>query len=399
MSKSLHVLIAEDSADDAELILRELRRGGFDPIHERVDTARGMEEALRAQQWEAIISDYSMPGFNGIEALHLARERDRDLPFILVSGTIGEDTAVAAMKAGAHDYLMKNNLARLGPAIERELNEATTRRARTKAEAELKTWQQELERRVRERTAELTLAHQQLQAAVDERVRLEAEITRAIEREQLRLGHELHDGLGQHLTGISYMLQALHVNLKKMSPARAREDIEKLQVHIAKSIEQTRSLAHGLYPVNLERLGLLVALEEIARTSALPFNMSCVVESDGNAVYASLKGPVAIQLLRIAQEAVHNALKHSAAKTITIRLDTTEDQLQLTIRDDGAGLPADVNKIKGLGLRIMQHRMETIAGKLMVRNHPDGGTLVSCTVAFKEFFSDGKLKGPTLATA
>src|SRR5580704_12578807 len=104
MSKPLSVLLAEDSIDDADMILSQLRRAGFDPIHQRVDTARDMEAALRAQPWDLVISDYSMPGFNGLDALRLLRERDSDLPFILVSGTMGEETAVAAMKAGAHDY-------------------------------------------------------------------------------------------------------------------------------------------------------------------------------------------------------------------------------------------------------------------------------------------------------
>jgi signal transduction histidine kinase len=384
MKKPLHVLLAEDSIDDADIILSQLRRAGFDPIHQRVDTARDMEAALQAQPWDLIISDYSMPGFNGLEALKLLRERDSDLPFILVSGTMGEETAVAAMKAGAHDYLMKDNLTRLGPAIERELAEAIIRRERKKAEVELKAWQEELERRVRERTAELTRAHELLEAAAEERTRLEAEIAHAIEREQLRLSQELHDGLGQQLTGISYMLTALHEKLRRTSPARARE-VEKLQRLIDQSIDQTRNLAQGFYPVNLERLGVLVALGEICATTSAPFNVSCIIESDGNPIYDSLKGPVAIQVLRIAQEGLHNALKHSTAKAIALRLAIANDQLVLTIKDDGLGLPADIGQTKGLGFRIMQHRAESIGAKLTIGNHPSGGVIISCSVPLQAF--------------
>jgi CheY-like chemotaxis protein len=119
MNIPLRVLIVEDSPDDAELILRELRRGGFGPTYQRVDSSAGVEAALETQTWDIIISDHSMPGFNGFDVLRRVRQKDVDLPFILVSGTIGEDTAVAAMKAGAHDYLMKDNLTRLAPAVER----------------------------------------------------------------------------------------------------------------------------------------------------------------------------------------------------------------------------------------------------------------------------------------
>jgi two-component system cell cycle sensor histidine kinase/response regulator CckA len=134
MSNPLRVLIVEDLEDDALLIVRELRRSGYDPTFERVDTAETMKAALAGQTWDLIIADYSMPRFNGIEALALFQKSDLDLPFIIVSGTIGEEIAVAAMRAGAHDYVLKDNLLRLGPAVQRELHEAEERRARRRAE-------------------------------------------------------------------------------------------------------------------------------------------------------------------------------------------------------------------------------------------------------------------------
>ena len=138
MSRPLRVLIVEDSEDDTQLLLRELRRGGYDPVHERVETAAAMERALAGQEWNMVIADYSIPNFNSMAALALLKERGYDLPFIIVSGTISEETAVATMKAGAHDYLLKGNLKRLLPAIERELREAESRRERRKAEEELR---------------------------------------------------------------------------------------------------------------------------------------------------------------------------------------------------------------------------------------------------------------------
>ncbi len=137
MSKPLRALIVEDSEDDTLLLVHELQRGGYAPIFERVETAEAMTAALKKQVWDIIFSDYEMPHFNVPEALRLLQQSGLDLPFIVISGIIGEDTAVATMKAGAHDYLMKSNLKRLAPAIERELNEAEVRRQRRQAEEDL----------------------------------------------------------------------------------------------------------------------------------------------------------------------------------------------------------------------------------------------------------------------
>ena len=125
----------EDSEADAELIVRELKEGGFDPVYERVETRDAMAAALDRRDWDVVISDYSMPQFGGAAALTLLKDRALDIPFISVSGTIGEDVAVSMMKAGAHDYVMKGNLARLVPAVERELNAAALRRERQQAQA------------------------------------------------------------------------------------------------------------------------------------------------------------------------------------------------------------------------------------------------------------------------
>lgn len=138
MDNLLRVLIVEDSEDDTALLLRELKQGGYEPVFRRVDTASAMIEALNEEQWDVVISDYVMPEFNGLAALKLTKEMDPDLPFIIVSGKIGEDIAVEAMKAGAHDYIMKDNFSRLVPAIDRELNELKIRKERKKVVKALK---------------------------------------------------------------------------------------------------------------------------------------------------------------------------------------------------------------------------------------------------------------------
>lgn len=137
MSKPLRALIVEDSEQDAVLLVRELRRGGYDLSFERVETPEAMHAALDRDGWDVVLSDYSMPRFSAPAALELVRGHDLDLPFIIISGTVGEETAVASLRAGAHDFLVKGSLARLLPAIEREVGEAALRREKKKMQEQL----------------------------------------------------------------------------------------------------------------------------------------------------------------------------------------------------------------------------------------------------------------------
>lgn len=137
MAISLRLLLIEDSSDDELMVRRLLAKSGFNVIMERVQTAETLVDAM-TQRWDFIIADYRMPSFTGIEALKIVRQQDIDVPFILISGEIGEDIAVQAMRDGAQDYLMKQNLTRLGPAVERELRESSHRREKRQFEQSLR---------------------------------------------------------------------------------------------------------------------------------------------------------------------------------------------------------------------------------------------------------------------
>ncbi len=139
MGKTLRVLNVEDSQQDTALLVRHLERAGYDLILDRVDTAETMKAALASRDWDVILCDYSMPQFNALEAVALVKEINLDIPLIIISGTVGEEVAVEAMRSGAHDYLMKGSLIRLAPTIERELQESENRRARRRAEDDLLT--------------------------------------------------------------------------------------------------------------------------------------------------------------------------------------------------------------------------------------------------------------------
>jgi PAS domain S-box-containing protein len=137
MEKPLRVLMVEDSENDALLVLRQLKKGGYEPDYERVETAEAMRKALSVQTWDVILCDYQLPQFNGAAAIALLKETGIDIPLIIVTGAIGEETAADCMRYGARDYIMKNNLSRLVPAIEREREEAKSRMQRRQAEDEL----------------------------------------------------------------------------------------------------------------------------------------------------------------------------------------------------------------------------------------------------------------------
>ncbi len=138
MAIPLRVLLVEDSEDDAMLLLGELEAGGYQVAHQRVENGPAMRDALRSPAWDIVISDYTMPIFSGLEALAVAQEMCPDTPFIIISGNVGEDVAVEALRAGANDYLLKGNLRRLNSAVERELRDADSRRARRRIEDALR---------------------------------------------------------------------------------------------------------------------------------------------------------------------------------------------------------------------------------------------------------------------
>jgi PAS domain S-box-containing protein len=249
---------------------------------------------------------------------------------------------------------------------------------RKRAERALAAWQVELERRVADRTSELELARGRLHAEAEARKRLEAEVAAAVESEHLRLGQELHEGLGQELTGIAYLMATLQRALAAMSPSQAEAAL-RLEEMITRSVERTRILAKAFYPVEMETLGLLASLEEIADNTMDSFGVRCRVSVDADQRCAELRGPIAIQFFRIAQEAVLNAVKHGQAHRVDIDVGCENGDLVMRVVDDGVGLPEDLEKVEGAGLRIMRYRAGILGGVLDLRALPTGGSMVRCS--------------------
>ncbi len=377
MDRLLQVLVIEDSEDDAVLVETELRRAGYAPACQRVETPEALGAALEQQGWDLVISDYRLPRFDGLAALALVKEKALDVPFIIVSGYITEETAVAAMKAGAHDYVMKDNLARLGAAVERELREAEVRRERRRAEEALRRVYAELEVRVEERTAELRTANARLKAASTERRRLEYELLELAEKERRRIGLDLHDDLGQQLSGLALMTKGLELKLAKRRVPEAA-DASRIHNLVQQAMSHTRDLARDLATLDLKGDDLPGALDGLARHAAELFKISCRFEADG--IIPPLEPNIASQLYKITREAVTNAIKHAKASRVGISLANVSEAVILTVHNDGLPFPNLKGSTTGMGLRIMNYRANLIGASLEIKGGGARGTRVICTV-------------------
>jgi len=228
----------------------------------------------------------------------------------------------------------------------------------------------ELEKHVRQRTAALT---QEMQ----ERRRLEKELLEAGEREQRRIGHDLHDSLCQHLTGTALAGQVLGKKLtdKSLPEAAAANHLVQL---VEEGIELTRTIARGLHPVEMQAENLADNFQELAATASERFNVSCKFECPQPAMLQDASAVT--HLYRIAQEAVTNAVRHGKARHVNICLDSADNETVLTVTDDGTGLPENARNNQGMGLRIMAYRASMIGATFNIERLQLRGTRVTCTL-------------------
>ncbi len=227
------------------------------------------------------------------------------------------------------------------------------------------------ERLVQERTADLRRAKERIETDMSERVRLENEIIEVGNREKLRIGRDLHDSLGQKLTGALFLSKAL------TRTNDSNENAAKLTGLLKETVTQVRRLAHGLAPVDLGDTGLCGALAHLTAETQRTYAIQCTFDkqlSDNEPA-----GQAATHLYHIAQEAVSNAVKHGKADRISIMLTVQPDGSSLQIEDNGGGIPAENSRPQGgIGIRMMQHRADIIGGSLSISPHPDGGTRIIC---------------------
>ncbi len=252
-------------------------------------------------------------------------------------------------------------------------------RQRTRAVEDLRQYRERLEELVLARTSELTETNTQLRAEIKRRKALERELLSVVDRERQRTGRELHDGIGQQLTGIAFMVETLGQKLSEKSLSDEASYAEKINKRIHRAAEHTHTLVKGLEPIDLERSGLAFALQELAADTGHLFNVSCTFACQEPICAPGVT--VATNLYRIAQEAITNAIKHGKARTIAIALAGDAEALTLRVDNDGLAFPAGEAPGKGMGLSIMRYRAEMIEGLLDIRKGPDGGTSVTCVVS------------------
>lgn len=347
--RRLRVLHLEDSALDHELVVAYLRHAGLTPSLRRVDTEADFRRALAQDDWDLVLSDFKLPGFTGLQALQILKDSGRQLPFVLVSGEIGEDMAVAAMRNGASDYLLKNNLARLAPAVEHAIAANRERLGRQRADRDLAS--------SRERLAEWA---QHLQTS--------------IEAERAAIAREIHDDVGASLTALKFDLAWIGRHVE--SPEVQQRLGGALEV-VAHAVEASQRIMHNLRPAILEQ-GLVAALQWMASSFGKREGLSCNFRSS----HESLQLPAGVPLVayRFAQEALTNVSKHAQATQVSIDLSFSGGVLSIEVSDNGCGLRDDAAvKPGGFGLCGLHERARQVGGWVEVSSS-NAGTILLLSV-------------------
>ncbi len=329
--QACRLLHLEDSGLDHELALAYLERAGLRVRALRVESRDEFTRALD-RPWDVVLSDYNLPGYSGLEALTQVRERGLALPFILVSGQIGEDTAVEAMRNGASDYLLKNNLARLAPAIEHAMAAHEVTRARAEADRQLAA--------SRQRLSELA---QHLQTSV--------------EGERHAIAREIHDDVGGSLTALRFELD--WVRRHSPEPAVQQRTGAALEL-LAHAIGASQRIMQNLRPAILEQ-GLVAALQWMTDGFEKRTGVRCGFRTS----HERMRLPAGVPLVayRAAQEALTNVSKHAQATRVAVDLSLTGGVLSLEVSDNGHGIAeSDLAKAQSFGIRGLHERASTVGG-------------------------------------
>ena len=347
-AKPINILAIEDSLSDAYLlraILNDVPRFDFDLRTER-QLADGLA-ALAGEQCDVVLLDLTLPDSMGLATLDRVHLAAPSTPIVVLTHLDDERNAVEAVRRGAQDYLFKARLD--GPLLSRVIAYA-------------------IERKRAERI---------LNEASEQRAVLEGEVLKISTREQQRISQDLHDSVGQQLTGLSYMASSLAKRLAARAQPEAADALMIVE-GIQTALSEVHNAVRGLAPVEVDAAGLMVALRRLVESTEELFGVKCrfacidpvPVEDNSTATH----------LYRIAQEALHNAVKHAQATCVQVELRDEGGCVVLEVSDDGIGLSGEADGAAGMGLHIMRYRARAIEASLQVTTAAGGGMAVTCTV-------------------
>ncbi len=351
----LRILYLEDEPLDAELVKSALDREDIACKIFRVETGDAFIEAIDNGGFDIIFADHSLPGFDGLSALAIAKERCPSIPFIFISGTMGEELAIETLKRGAKDYVLKDRISRLVPSVRRALEEVAEKFERMKAIMALK------------------ISHEQLR-------NLAAHLESAREEERTRIAREIHDELGQTLTALKMDLSVMDRKLGANQGIQTLGELVKADLQLVNEIIKTvKRLCTELRPSVLDNLGLGAAIEWQAEEYQKRSGIECEVNLVPDDI--TVDGKNAIALFRIFQESLNNVLRHAKATKVKVTLRDQGDSVMLEISDNGVGITREQpSKVDSFGLLGMRERVQICNGEMRIAGSQNGGTTITIII-------------------
>lgn len=353
MNQPVRILLIEDDIADAELVKYALNQSGLTYVLERIESREELTRVLQESTPDLILSDYHLPAYDGLAALEHAQQVLPDVPFIFVTGTLGEERAIETLKRGASDYVLKTRLSQLVPAVHRALREAGERADRKRAEDRLRE------------------SHEQLRA-------LSVYLQYVREEERTRIAREVHDELGQALSGLKMDLAWVGSRLPR-NLRLLRDRIKSMSSHIDTTIQSVRRIATELRPGILDDLGLVAAIEWQANEFQNRTGIKCTVTTTLNE--SMYDADLNTAFFRIFQETLTNVMRHANATRVEVHSTEQDGNLILTIRDNGRGITqAEMNDTRSIGILGMGERAALLGGEVELRGEPGKGTIVTVKI-------------------
>jgi signal transduction histidine kinase len=353
VKKDIRILLLEDDIKDAELIKFALDQDGLTFQLRRVDSEDQFLSQMEQLKPDIVLLDYTVPGFDGLKALAIAQQKYPDVPFIFVTGTLGEEVVIEMLKNGATDYVLKTRLTRLGSAVLRAIREAKDRLERKKAEVRLRK-------------------------SLDQLRELSGYLQSVREDERIRISRQVHDELGQALTGLKMDLSWL----AKRVPKEGKPILDKIQAmsgNIDSTIQTVRRISTELRPGILDDLGLVAAIEWQSQEFQQRTGIKCLVSNDVSETI--LDEDLNTAFFRIFQETLTNVIRHANASKVDVRLEKQGNALLMVVADNGRGITeGEISNTQSIGLLGMQERAALLGGEVTFAGAPGQGTIVKVQI-------------------